>query len=133
MSTTATSFFSKEENQAILRRFAVALESIQTIEPPAPNVLAPLKQFFKILIANTNAFDQHCATNIEWIGKRFIGQLTEFYEAKQENQSDLLTSIFTMAYRFICELDFSLPEDLSFEFRAIRNSGAVSVFSLKGV
>ena len=121
MNTTAARFFSKEENQAILRRFAVALESVQTNEPPAPNVLAPLKQFFKILIENTNAFDQHCATNIEWIGQRFIEQLTEFPETKPENQSGLLISIFTSAYRFLCELDFSQPGDLSFELRAVKN------------
>lgn len=121
MNTTAASFFSKEENQAILRRFAAALESVQPIEPPAPNVLAPLKQFFTALIANTNAFDQHCATNIEWIGQRFIEQLSEFSEKKLENQTDRLISIFTWAYRFLCELDFSQPDDLSFELRAIRN------------
>lgn len=121
MSTTATSFFSKEENQVVLRRFSAMLNSIQTIEPPAPNVLAPLKLFFKILISNTNTFDQHCTANIEWIGQRFIGQLTEFSEKKIENQSDLLVSIFTTAYRFLCELDFSQPDDLSFELRSIRN------------
>lgn len=121
MSTTATSFFSKEENQAILRRFAVALGSVQVIEPTAPNVLVPLKQFFNILISNTNAFDQHCTVNIEWIGQRFIGQLVEFSEARPESQSGLLISIFTSAYRFLCELDFSQPDDLSFELRSIRN------------
>ena len=121
MNTTAARFFSKDENQAILRRFAVALESVQTNEPPAPNVLAPLKRFFKILIENTNVFDQHCATNIEWIGQRFIEQLTEFPETKPENQSGLLISIFTSAYRFLCELDFSQPGDLSFELRAVKN------------
>lgn len=121
MSTTAVSFFSKEENQAILRRFALALESAQAIEPPAPNVLVPIKQFFKILIANPNVFDQHCTANIEWIGQRFIEQLAEFPETKLENQSGLLIAIFTWAYRFLCELDFSQPDDLSFELRAIRN------------
>lgn len=121
MSTTAASFFGKEQNQAILRRFAVALESIPTTEHPVPNLLAPLKQFFRILIANTNAFDQHCATNIEWIGQRFIGQLAEFSEANLENQSDRLISIFTQAYRFLCELDLSQPDDLSFELRVVRN------------
>ena len=121
MNTTAARFFSKEENQAILSRFAVALESVQTNEPPAPNVLAPLKRFFKILIENTNAFDQHCATNIEWIGQQFIEQLTEFPETKPENQSGLLISIFTSAYRFLCELDFSQPGDLSFELRDVKN------------
>lgn len=121
MSTTAASFFSREENQAILRRFALALESVQTIEPSVPNVLAPLKQFFKILISNTNVFDQHCTANIEWIGQRFIGQLATFPETKLDNQSEVLISIFTSAYRFLCELEFSQPDDLSFELRGIRN------------
>lgn len=85
MSTTAASFFSKEKNQAILRRFALALESVQTTEPSAPDVLAPLRQFFKILIPNTNAFDQHCTANIEWIGQRFIEDLIAFSETKLEN------------------------------------------------
>ena len=40
---------------------------------------------------------------------------------KPENQSGLLISIFTSAYRFLCELDFSQPGELSFELRAIRN------------
>lgn len=120
MSTTAVSFFSNEENQAILRRFALALESAQEIEPPAPNVIQPLKTFFKVLIANTDAFDQHCATNIEWIGQRFIGILVDFSDASPNSKPDLLTAIFTMAYRFLCELDFSQAGDLGFELRAIR-------------
>jgi hypothetical protein len=121
MSTTAASFFSKEENQAILRRFALALESVQTIESSAPNVLAPLKTFFKILIANTNTFDQLCTTNIEWIGQQFIAQLNNFSETKPENQSKVLIVIFTSAYRFLCELEFSQVSELSFELRTVKN------------
>lgn len=121
MNTTDVSFFSTEENQAILRRFALTLESVQEIEPPAPDVSKPLKTFFKILIANTAAFDQLCNTNIEWIGRQFIEQLVEFSATKPEKKSDLLNLIFTMAYRFLCELDFSQQGDLSFELRAIRN------------
>ena len=121
MSTTAVSFFSKEENQAVLRRFSLALESVRTIEPSAPDVLVPLRQFFKILIPNTNAFDQHCAVNIEWIGQPFIGELIAFSETKLENQTNALLSIFISAYRFLCELEFSQPGDLSFELRNIKN------------
>lgn len=121
MNTTAASFFSKEENQAIFRRFVVALESVQADEATSPNVLVPLKQFFRTLTSNTNVFDQHCATNIEWIGQHFIEQLDEFTGAKLENRRGLLISIFVMAYRFLCELDFSQPNDLSFELRTIRN------------
>lgn len=121
MNTTAASFFSKEENLAILRRFVGALESVQNIEPPAPNVLVPLKQFFNILIANANDFDKHCTANIEWIGQHFIGQLTEFMGEKPENQRGRLVSIFTHAYRFLCEFDFSQPNDLSFDLLNIRS------------
>lgn len=121
MNTTATGFFSKEENQSILRRFVLALESTQEIAPPAPNVTEPLKVFFRILVANTEFFDQHCGTNIEWIGQQFIGQLTEFPSTTAEKRTSLLISIFTSAYRFLCELDFSQPGDLSFELRSIRN------------
>lgn len=125
MSTAAASFFSKEENQAILRRFAVTLESVHSVEPVAQSVLAPLKQFFNILISNTNSFDEYCIANIEWIGSRFISQLRDFSERdfsekKSEFQSESLILIFVMAYRFICELDFSQPDDLSYELRTIR-------------
>lgn len=121
MNTTAESFFSKEENQAILRRFTLALESIQETNDAAPKVLEPLKTFFRIFIKNTNVFDQHCTVNIEWIGNRFIEQLADFPQIKPEKQIDSLISIFTSAYRFLCELDFSQKDDLSFELRGIKN------------
>lgn len=121
MSTTAASFFSNEDNQIVLRRFALVLESVPAIEPPMPNVIGPLKTFFRILIANTSTFDQHCTVNIEWIGQRFIEQLAEFSQAKYEKKPESLIYIFSFAYRFLCELDFSQPEDLSFELRGVKN------------
>ena len=69
MSTTAESFFSKEENQAILRRFALELESVRVTDAKAPDVTGALKLFFAILIANPNIFDQHCA---DWDSARFL-------------------------------------------------------------
>lgn len=120
MNTTAVSFFSTEENQATLRRFTFALESTPPVEPPAPNVVAPLTLFFKVLASNTGIFDQHCSANIEWIGQHFIAQLTEFAQSKPEKRAEALTSIFISAYRFLCELEFSQPGDLSFELRGVK-------------
>lgn len=120
MSTTAISFFSKEENQALLKRFALALESIPAIEPPTPDVIAPLKRFIQILANHTSAFDQHCTANIEWIGEQFIGELKMFPKTKPEDLPNVLISIFTSAYRFLCELEFSQPGDLSFELRSVK-------------
>lgn len=121
MSTTAVSFFSTEENQAVLRRFDLALSSTSPLEPAVPNVIPSLSNFFRILIANTEVFDQHCATNIEWIGQSFLAALVNFTEVTPEKRNEILVSIFTMAYRFLCELEFSLPGELSFELRGVKN------------
>lgn len=120
MSTTAVSFFGTEENQAVIRRCNLALSSTPPLEPPDPNVVPPLSNFFRILVVNTDAFDQHCAANIEWIGQHFLSELINFTEAKAEKRGAILVSIFTLAYRFLCELEFSQPGDLSFELRGIK-------------
>ncbi len=121
MSTTAVSFFSKEENQAVLRQFALVLKSISPTQTAEPDVIPSLTQFFNVLIPNTSVFDQHCASNTEWIGAHFIRQLIEFTDAKPENREGALIPIFTSAYRFLCELEFSQPGDLSFELRSIKH------------
>ena len=121
MNATVTSFFSREENQTIFRRFILALESAQEIEPPTPNVLKPLKSLFKIITNNANLFDQHCTANIEWIGKDFISALSEFPREKSSNSSGILTNIFIMAYRFLCEIELSQVGELSFELRFVKN------------
>lgn len=120
MSTTATSFFGREDNQAVLRRFISALASVPAFDPAAPNVIAPLKHFFQILISNTNTFDQLCTFNIQWIGAPFIDELAAFPQIKPEGQQNSLISIFTSAYRFLCELEFSQPGELSFDLRKIK-------------
>lgn len=132
MSTTAISFFSKEENQAVIRRFALKLESTRKIEPPDPDITAPLKLFFRIFVSNTSAFDQHCATNIEWIGPEFIQQLSSFSEISDKPAGDLIP-IFTSAYRFLCELEFSQSGDLSFELRDVKNFVAENLEKFTGV
>lgn len=121
MSATVASFFSREDNLIILKRFILTLESVQEVEPPTPSVLKPLKSFFKILINNANSFDEHCTVNIEWIGKDFIGALSEFSKERHSNVSSILAAIFTMAYRFLCEFELSQAEELSFELRAVKN------------
>lgn len=120
MSTTSEAFFNKEENQAILRRFALALQSAPSPGHSTLDVIPYLRQFFKILIANTSAFDQYCTVNIEWIGQQFIDGISNFNETKSEDRQESLASIFVSAYRFICELEFSQSGDLSFELRSIK-------------
>lgn len=120
MTTTADSFFSKEDNQAILRGFQMTLESIPPIASPAPNVIPALKHFIRPLVSHANVFDAHCQTNIGWVGKQFMGRLIEFPKTNVEQRTTALMEIFTLSYRFLCELEFSQPGELAFELRDIK-------------
>lgn len=121
MSTISTAFFATEQNSAAIRSFHAVLHSIQPLDEPNPEVVRPLKSFFKVLGQNLSAFDEHCPANIEWSGKRFIGQLIDFVEEKSEKQDEKLLDIFTTSYRLLCELEFSQPGELSFDLRGIKN------------
>lgn len=120
MTTTSTAFFATEQNSAAIRNFQATLRSLQPLEDPKPEVIHPLTRFFGILSQNLAAFDEHCPGNIEWLGKRYIGQLISFVEDRSEKQHEQLMDIFTTSYRFLCELEFSQPGDLSFELRGIK-------------
>ena len=119
--TSIVAFFGIEYNHAIIKRFELELNSIASRDISGPNVLPYLKSFFQVLSANTNAFDQYCVCNIEWVGKAFIEQLVTFVNAKQDDRHGLLYSIFTLAYRFVCELDFSQVGDLAHELSVMKD------------
>ena len=121
MSTTSTPFFVIERNAAAVRGFATVLRTLPPLTEPHPEVVQPLTTFFNILSGNLAAFDEHCPGNIEWLGERFIGQLVSFTERRAEKPHEQLIDIFTYAYRFLCELEFSQPGGLSFELRGIKN------------
>jgi hypothetical protein len=80
MSTKSNPFFADEQNAAVVQSFATVLRTIKPLEPPLPEVVQPLTRFFTILTQNLAAFDEHCPANIEWLGKRFLGQLASFVD-----------------------------------------------------
>ena len=121
MNTTSNTFFASEPNAAIVRNFATVLRTLPPLEPPHPEVVNPLAVFFSVLSQNLNAFDEHCPANTEWLGQRFIGQLTSFMGERSPKQDELLIDIFTTSYRFLCELEFSQPGDLSHELRGVKS------------
>lgn len=120
MSTTSTPFFAVEHNAAAVRNFTAVVRTLPELTEPYPEVVRPLMAFFEVLSSNLAAFDEHCPGNIEWLGKRFIGQIVSFVEQRTDNPNEQLLDIFTYAYRFLCELEFSQPGDLSFELRGIK-------------
>lgn len=121
MTTTSNTFFSIEQNAAVIRNFATVLPTIPPLEPPHPEVVKPLTTFFVILSQNLAAFDEYCPANIEWLGQRFVDQLSAFMKEVPQKRGQILVDIFTISYRFLCELEFSQPGELSFELRGVKN------------
>lgn len=132
MPTTTTTFFATEQNRAAILNFAAVVRTLPPLEAPTPDVTQSLKVFFAVLSGNLEAFDQHCTINIEWLGKHYIGQLVSFVENRGEKSDELLLNIFTISYRFLCELEFSQPGDLSFELRGIKNFVSNSLEQFEG-
>lgn len=122
MSTeSSTSFFAEPVNNALLRRFAQDLRSLPT-ESVAPEGLTHnLAQILDLMIANPTKFDEFASINTEWIGSGFIGEISGYFGLGVGMRSEAIRSIFTSAYRFLCELEFTQPAEPSFEIRRIMN------------
>ncbi len=73
------------------------------------------------MISDAAKFDEYCPTNISWIGNSFINEVSGFEAATSEKKPDIVRSVFTSVYRFICELDFTQPGEPSFELRKVMN------------
>jgi len=127
MNTPAEVFFGLERTKDVIRRFDVALKSISAGEIQGPNVLPYLQAFIQILNVNVDAFDRHCACNISWVGNKFVEYMASFVNAKREDRDVLIFDIFLLSYRFICELDFSMPDDLADPLRTIKDFVAENI------
>lgn len=114
-------FFSKEENLFPLKQFLMKIETINYVHPLYPDVIGQLKVIFAIIINNASTFDKYCSVNIEWIGRRFIEEVKRTSALNLESSYDSVLSIFSVSYRFICELEFSHPDDLNTDLRIVKN------------
>lgn len=77
-----------------------------------------LKQIVRYMITAAAKFDECCPANIEWIGPHFINSVRD-YRPNHEGAKESLADIFVMAYRFLCELQFSIPDNLTLELRQV--------------
>jgi hypothetical protein len=118
--TAITPFFSSEQRKAAIHNFYLLISNMEPLPSPYPEVVEPLRTFFSVLEGSAEAFDEYCKINIEWIGEHFVRQIQSF-DRRGEQASENLVDIFVMAYRFLCELDFSQPGDLSFELRSVKS------------
>jgi hypothetical protein len=122
MSTEASpGLFSKQENAALLRRLSQDLRALST-DTFAPEGLAyQLGQILELMVSNPEKFDEYTTANSEWIGQTFLGEIERYFGLPPVERGRTVRSIFTSAYRFLCELEFTQPGDPSFEIRRIIN------------
>ena len=121
MSTTAAenAFFSQPENQSLLQRFSRDLASAKSEYELPEGSIRTLKAIIDMISKNTQAFDLNTRVNIEWIGDQFINEIIEAAN-KWPNVAPLnMQHIFSMGYRFMCEIDFVQEGDPSFDLRNI--------------
>lgn len=118
---SATSLFAEPTNTALLRRFAQDLRSLPDGSIAPDGLTYNLAQILDLMISNPAKFDEFASINVEWIGQNFIGEINNYFGLSVEKRPGAIRSIFTSAYRFLCELEFTQPAEPSFEIRRIMN------------
>lgn len=116
---SALSLFADPSNNALLRRFVLELNILPSESVAPLGLLSNLDQVIDLMIANPLKFDEYGSVNSEWIGKHFFGLIEAYFDASTEKRQAIIRSIFTYAYRFLCELDFTQPGEPSFEVRRV--------------
>lgn len=111
-------FFSAPENLEALRLYSRSLRSYAATSE-STQLAKSLLQIIELMISNAARFDEYCTANIEWIGEHFMSAVREFPELPEDKRGGAITSAFTSAFRFLCELEFTQPSDPSFEVRRI--------------
>ncbi|WP_416757421.1 hypothetical protein ACNI65_14205 [Roseateles sp. So40a] len=115
MENAAPGLFSDQKNKAALERVSSILSEKDS--HGSPSFIPYLRTILRFMISAPIEFDKYSPINSKWIGKAFIDAVREFKQTTGTEED--LADIFTMAYRFLSELQFSMPEDLTIELRQV--------------
>jgi hypothetical protein len=102
-----------------MRRLVQDLRAMPADAIPPEGLSHSLAQILDLMIANPEKFDEFASVNIEWIGQTFMAELANYFELSPAERPEVVRSIFTSAYRFLCELEFTQPGQPSFEISRI--------------
>lgn len=114
-------FFNDPSNLRTLSNFKNALDMLPEHEGAELHVVNPLLIIIHSMISSRQEYDKHCQVNINWIGNGFISEMQNFLSGSKKNKDEALISIFTSAYRFLCELEFSIQSGLSAQLSSVKN------------
>lgn len=111
MSTdSVTPFFAKESNLRALQILSSKLPDNDSQKEP--DIIRPLKLLLHCMVNTPSHFDKCCAFNINQVGGDFIS-LARNYEPRRDDIAQQQQKIFALAYRFVCELEFSYDKGQS--------------------
>lgn len=119
MNNSTNQFFANKSNYALLSRFLNELRSLPEKSNHRGSIEYYLCEILQLIVSNADQFDEYCTSNIEWIGQSFLDEINEYLKSKSETRPEIIKSIFPSAFRFLCELEFSQPNEPSFEVRRI--------------
>lgn len=115
-------FFRKQETIDALNRFLRTLRNHPLSESGEGRLIeGVLIKIIEMMTDEPGLFDRHCGANIAWIGEGFVREVKAVGNVPEEKRFDLICSIFTSAFRFVCELDFALPESAGFRVNEVIN------------
>lgn len=113
-----TIFFTEPQNLEALYLYEKTLKTFAE-KSGSPEVANSLLKIIELMTAHANVFDKCCTANIEWIGKSFMHAVRQFPELSADERSRAIAATFISAFRFLCELEFMLPDDPGVEIREI--------------
>ncbi|PQJ63441.1 hypothetical protein BTO10_01070 [Vibrio chagasii] len=120
-------FFENDNNLKILGGF---LNRTQHYSSPIEEVfhkrLERSREVIGSISRNAKGWDERCEFNIEHIGNNFLDRLREFSTADTDFEviKSFINDIYTDSFRFLCEFDFYIGENLqlSFDLRQLKSS-----------
>lgn len=124
MTDNNTKFFSIPKNKKIISKLNETLENISLKEQKLEPIFRDLTYLISNVLNNTEFYDAHCQSNINWIGESAINEAnkfnTDYSQNKLNNQNDEgIKNLYVTFYRFLSEANFSVEGNLTLELRGI--------------
>lgn len=120
--STEQPFFTEPNNVSALNRLQGLLRGIRELAQPefSNEVKEQLSEVLRYMIGSPKEFDNYTRHNQAWIGKRFFEQIRNF-NPEEPDASEGVIDIFCMSFRFLCELEFMMPGELTFDLSAVKS------------
>lgn len=107
-------FFESEQNLKVLKAFMNRTEHFSFPDEILQMRLENSREIIGSIARNPEGWDRRCDFNIDHLGERFIDALRSFSTSDEGKKQ--INSIYTKAFRFLCEFDFLIGPDLELNF-----------------